>query len=95
MPARRARPARILKAGEKIPPPDPALIPDLTSETIRIGFRADSATVDAINTHLDRLDRLASGWTVSVSDAVRSLIQRGAVAYLEDDERNQPDDEAQ
>lgn len=77
--------AILIPPGEKRPEADLSAIPDIEGETIRIAFRADRTTVDLVNEHLDRLAKLAPGMVVTVSDAVRSLIHKGAEAYRDDD----------
>ena len=76
----------IYKVGEKRPPIDMTWIPQIEGETVALNLRCDRATVEAFEEHLRRLEDKAPGMVITLSDAVRSLIFRGAIAF-----REQPD----
>ena len=76
------RPARMRRPGEELPePPSTDLVPELRGKTDKLNFIADTAIVDAINDHADRLYRLAPYFATTASDAIRSLIMEGARSY--------------
>jgi hypothetical protein len=85
------RVATVVIRDGKRPPVDLSLIPPVAGETIRLGFRADTVTCSDIQAHLDRITSRAPGVAIAMSDAVRSLIQRGAAAFEEDDRTKQED----
>ena len=87
------RPARVRRVGEPLPePPGPDLVPELTGPTVKLNAKIDAATVDLINEHAERLYRLCPDFPTTASDAIRSLLHRGAREFRADD-RTQPDDE--
>ena len=72
----------------KLPPADMSLVPPTTGDSIRAAFRADHVTLADMEEHLRRIEAMAPGAVITLTDAIRSLIQRGARAFRED-ERNQ------
>jgi hypothetical protein len=71
------------KIGER-PENDTSLIPHSTGDSVRLSFRADPVTLEDVRQHLRRLERMAPVMSVTTTDALRSLIQRGAIAYREE-----------
>jgi hypothetical protein len=61
-----------------------SLIPPLTGDSIRLNFRADHVTLDDIEEHMRRLEAMAPGIAITLSDTLRSLVQRGAKAYRDE-----------
>ena len=68
-----------------------SLIPPLTGDSIRLNFRADHVTLADIEEHMRRLEAMAPGIAITLSDTLRSLVQRGAKAYR--DESTDDEDE--
>lgn len=88
---RKPRPARVIKG--KRPRPDMSLIPALTGSSELLYFRADDVTLADIEEHRELLDTRAPYVTITLSDALRSLIQEGARSFRERLPEYQPDDE--
>ena len=91
------RPARVRRPGDPIPEPPPTdLVPELRGPTSKLKFVADTAIVDAINDHADRLYKLPGFYATSPSDSIRSLIMEGArsfAAKFSESETNEDTDE--
>jgi hypothetical protein len=85
------RPAKVIKG--KRPRPDLSLIPALTGESKMINFRADAVTLADMEEHLERLEARAPYVAITLSDALRSLIQEGARSFRERLPEHQPDEE--
>jgi hypothetical protein len=58
-----------------------SLIPPLTGGSIRLNFRADHVTLDDIEKHMRRLEAMAPGCAITLSDTLRSLVQEGAKSF--------------
>lgn len=70
--------AVILPPGEKLRMFTEEELPQCSGPTRRIAFRADATDVDCLNRELDRLHEIAPSHIITVADALRSLIRRGA-----------------
>lgn len=89
-PFRAAGVARVRRPGEEPPKPLPSDIAgEIEGETLKIQVRFDARGIDAVNAHAERLNRL-SGVVVTTSDAVRSLVLRGARAFQDDETLGAP-----
>jgi hypothetical protein len=85
--------AIVYRPGER-PKIDMSLVPPTTGESIRASFRADPVTIADMEEHLRRLEKRAPGAVITLTDAIRGLIQEGARSYREEF-RDQTDDEDQ
>lgn len=85
------RPAKVIKG--KRPRPDLSLIPPLTGESKLINFRADAVTLADMEEHLERLEARAPYVAITLSDALRSLIQEGARSFRQRLADDEPTDE--
>ena len=85
------RPAKVIKG--KRPRPDLSLIPALTGESKLINFRADAVTVADTEEHLERLEARAPYVAITLSDALRSLVQEGARSFRQRFADDETDDE--
>jgi hypothetical protein len=86
----------MFKVGEPRPEADMSLVPHTTGESLRVSFRADPVTLADIEQHLRRLEARAPGFVITLTDAVRSLIQEGARSYstkFRDEPRNEDEHE--
>jgi hypothetical protein len=81
--------AVIVSPGQKLSFPDE---PPVTEKTLKLSFRATEQNVLDIQEHLDRLVGLAPGIVFTITDALRSLVQRGAEGFREDDRRKHKED---
>jgi len=63
----------------------PVTIPVLVGESAEISFMADGAAIDGINAEIGDMADANPGESISKSVAIRSLVQRGAAAFAEDD----------
>jgi hypothetical protein len=86
----KSRPIARVRGGKRLEV-DLSMVPPTTGESIRVAFRADTVTLADIEEHLRRLEARAPGIAITLTDAVRSLIQRGAGAFRED-ARNRVED---
>jgi hypothetical protein len=83
--------------GVQPPKPDFSMVPHSTGENVPTNFRCDHVTAADLEEHMRRLERKAAGFSITLTDVIRSLIQEGARSYREqfrDEETPQPDDEA-
>jgi hypothetical protein len=83
--------------GQQPPKPDFSMVPHSTGENVQANFRCDHVTAADLEEHMRRLERKAAGFSITLTDVIRSLIQEGARSYREqfrDEETPQPDDEA-
>jgi hypothetical protein len=87
----KSRPIARVRGGKRLEV-DLSMVPPTTGESIRVAFRADTVTLADIEEHLRRLEARAPGIVITLTDAVRSLVQRGAEAYRQQDDRNREDD---
>jgi hypothetical protein len=81
----KVQPAPVVMPGRREAAANEEDIPQLTGPTAMLNLRIDQATADIIQEHFDRLWK-KTGMVPSRSDAVRSLIFKGAEAFREDDE---------
>jgi hypothetical protein len=61
------------------------MVPPTTGESLRMSFRADTVTLADIEEHLRRLEARAPTIAITITDSIRSLVQRGNKAYREDE----------
>ncbi len=83
--------AVVVKPGERLKV-DMSMVPHTTGESLQLSFRADPVTLQDIEEHLRRIEARAPGVAITLTDAVRSLVQRGAEAYREDERNESPED---
>jgi hypothetical protein len=72
------------------------MVPHSTGENVAMNFRCDHVTAADVEGHMRRLERKASGFPITLTDTLRSLIQEGARSYREkfrDEEQPTHDDE--
>ena len=75
----KVKPAAILKPGPR--KPDLIEIPEMSGSTMRVNVRIDDITAELLQTHYERLQELAPGTAITLSDVIRSLLHRGSESY--------------